>query len=344
MPTIPLNQTITTDFLNPLTLGLMITDLLHLNRPTGSGDEPVGDYRVSLNQIRTFVQQGVIATSQVVDSVTSTSATDVLAARQGKLLRDAIDALILVVNNKLDASAYNQHYRGTYTTVLGLNTAVPTANTGDYALIDPGPGQQAVAYYWDSQDGWGSGGGAFTGTSDNVLEGTINQYFTAAKAIAAAATAFIRFDEVQSLSSTQINNVLTTLGLTNISAPPARNTLTLTTGSLDPNTVESGTVTIAKSYRLLEVSFNHPARLRLYATTAQRDADLARPIGIDPIANHGLMLEFVATNDLLAATLTPLVDGYDGKSVPDGHIAYAVTSLHTTPAPIAIDLKYIPTE
>jgi len=80
--------------------------------------------------------------------------------------------------NKLDASAYVQHYRGKYASLVALETAIPTGSDGDYAIVDTGAGNDAVYYIWDAQDGWVSGGATTASTTDTVTEGSTNLYFT----------------------------------------------------------------------------------------------------------------------------------------------------------------------
>ena len=87
--------------------------------------------------------------------------------------------------NKLDTSAYVQHYRGKYASLVALQTALSTANDGDYAIVDSGTGNDAVYYIWDAQEGWVSGGETTASTTDTVTEGSTNLYFTSARAISA---------------------------------------------------------------------------------------------------------------------------------------------------------------
>lgn len=127
------------------------------------------------------------------------------------------------------------------------------------------------------------------------------------------------------------------------SGAPSRTTATLTTGTLAPSAYETGTIPLSKSYRLLNVQFSSPARIRLYSTVAQRDADVARAMGIDPIGNHGLMFEQVATS-ILFYDLSPQIDGYDGKASPDGNIPYTITNLDSSNRAITFTTKYLVTE
>lgn len=56
------------------------------------------------------------------------------------------------------------HFRGKFTTLSALTSAISTANDGDYAIVDSGSGNQAKQYIWDAEDGWvlSSGGGGVT--------------------------------------------------------------------------------------------------------------------------------------------------------------------------------------
>ena len=68
------------------------------------------------------------------------------------------------------------------------------------------------------------------------------------------------------------------------------------------------TVAIAKTLQLLRIATDHPARLRLYATVAERDADAARAAGTAPAAGSGLLFEGITTVglplfDVQAATI-----------------------------------------
>jgi hypothetical protein len=128
------------------------------------------------------------------------------------------------------------------------------------------------------------------------------------------------------------------------SSLPARAQATKTTASLAANASETGTVTIAKSYRLLKLTTNRPARVRLYTTAAKRDADASRPIGTDPTGDHGLQFEFVSTASLLAAHCAPLVDGTNLEGSPSTAIPIAVQNRDTGAGAVTVTLDYLPQE
>ena len=112
----------------------------------------------------------------VVNIVTAWQTTpDDVHVPSEKLVKDILDL-------KLNASAYIQHYRGKFTTLAALTVAIPTANDGDYAQVDVGIGGNVVNYNWDAEAGWviGSSGSGATDT-DMLIEGSTNLYFTAAR-------------------------------------------------------------------------------------------------------------------------------------------------------------------
>ena len=120
----------------------------------------------------------------------------------------------------------------------------------------------------------------------------------------------------------------------------ARQTATIATASLAPNTSEAGTITLGKGYRLLTIDTSSPCRVRIYTNEGDRDADLSRQFGTDRPQGVGLMLEFVSVAGLLSADLSPTVDGFTAN----GTAYYSVTNRGLNAAIITIDFDYLPTE
>ena len=147
----------------------------------------------------------------------------------------------------------------------------------------------------------------------------------------------VKIDSVQTLTSTQLNNVHQNIGIT-------RTTTTVNLGSVAGSTNVTGTIALGKSYRLLKLTTTTPTRIRLYTTTAKRDADVARSVGVDPIGDHGLMFEAVTYLGMLEFNLSPIVDGWDGAAVPTGDIAYSITNLDLVPQNIDVTFAHITTE
>lgn len=125
---------------------------------------------------------------------------------------------------------------------------------------------------------------------------------------------------------------------------PSRQTATITTTSVASNATYTGLVRLEKGYKLYRIATNKSCRTRLYTTPEKRTADLNRSMATDPVGDHGLMLEFVSATGLLSADLSPLVDGFDGKSPPDGNIPYALTNLEATSTTLSVTFTFMKSE
>ena len=84
---------------------------------------------------------------------------------------------------KLDAADYVQHFLGVYASLVALETAHPTATSGDYAQVDPGTGTNLQTYSWDTDEGWvlSSADGSGASNTDQLPEGATNLYYTTAR-------------------------------------------------------------------------------------------------------------------------------------------------------------------
>jgi hypothetical protein len=122
-----------------------------------------------------------------------------------------------------------------------------------------------------------------------------------------------------------------------------RATTAYTTAVLADGASETGFVSIAPSYELLRIQTNVPARIRLYASTAQRDADVARLVTVDPTGDHGVIFEFVTLASDLDWAITPMADGYRLDSISSS-IPISVTNLSGSSGAVTVTLTYIPLE
>jgi hypothetical protein len=135
------------------------------------------------------------------------------------------DAVNYGLSLKLDASAYNNRFKGKYTSLVNLETAHPTANSGDYAQVDEGSGFDVINYNYDLEDGWIDGGSGSAATNTDMLpEGSTNLYWTTARVLATILTeiSFATGGAIVSTDSVlvafgklqkQINDILTAIGL-----------------------------------------------------------------------------------------------------------------------------------
>jgi hypothetical protein len=103
------------------------------------------------------------------------------------IIRDQIsdiEGLDDALNLKLNISDYNDRFKGKYTSLANLQSAHPTSNDGDYAIVDAGSGVAAQEYIWDANEGWVLGTNVGATTTDALPEGSVNKYFTTARVLA----------------------------------------------------------------------------------------------------------------------------------------------------------------
>ncbi len=118
----------------------------------------------------------------------------------------------------------------------------------------------------------------------------------------------------------------------------SRQSTSFSTASLAAGAGASGTVPLAKGWRVVHVSTNRPARVRLYTTAAKREADVSRAVGVAPIGDHGCMFEVDTTAALLTLNLGPQAIGNNMEAVPSAAIAYRVENLDTVTGVVTVTL------
>lgn len=129
-----------------------------------------------------------------------------------------------------------------------------------------------------------------------------------------------------------------------IAFSPARRTSTMTTVSLSPLAREQGTMNLARGYKLYALEVTSPARVRVYATTAQQSADASRAFGLDPTGNHGVMLDYMVAHGPLSRGFSPMVDGMSLEASPTESIPITVDNVDSSTAVITVTLTWIRTE
>lgn len=115
-------------------------------------------------------------------------------------------------------------------------------------------------------------------------------------------------------------------------------TSVLTMGQRASNTLE-----VYPGWRAYRIITNRPARVRLYATAAQRDADVDRAIGVKPTGNHGRLLEVVTEPGLLDLILSPVVD-FTSYEPGSSDFYASITNLDTVTGAVVTTYHYVRTE
>ena len=98
------------------------------------------------------------------------------------------------LSSKLDASAYNQYFKGVYLTLAALIAAHPTGVAGDSAQVNEVGATDVINYSWDAEENiWVAGGGTGGAANTDALpEGSTNLYWTVARFLANLTAANIK--------------------------------------------------------------------------------------------------------------------------------------------------------
>jgi len=115
------------------------------------------------------------------------------------------------------------------------------------------------------------------------------------------------------------------------------------TSALAAGATEQGTVSAFPGWRVIRLSTNRPARIRLYPTIAKRDADLGRGIGVAPKPNSGRLLEVVTFPGGLSLDMNPTVD-LASMDKADPTFFSSVTNLDSVTGPVVTTYTYVRTE
>lgn len=115
------------------------------------------------------------------------------------------------------------------------------------------------------------------------------------------------------------------------------------TSALAAGAMESGTVTAFPGWRVIRLATNRPARVRLYPTIAQRDADINRAPGIKPKGNSGRLLEVITYPGALEWDMNPTAD-LASSATEDPTFFSSVTNLDSVTGPVVTTYTYVRTE
>jgi len=141
------------------------------------------------------------------------------------------------------------------------------------------------------------------------------------------------------------------LSIVDISRPinePKRYTTRLRVQSITANTQLIGSVrlqTIATLFSLRSTNGN--LRIRLYNSNQNRNADLNRPVGVEPVGDHGVLFDFTITPDIqnINYPLFPEVRLENNDPTPNALIYYTIDEVGgTTQTNITIDFSYFAIE
>lgn len=201
-------------------------------------------------------------------------------AAPGDTLNKLYNLILGLDADKLDASAYNQHFKGKFTTLVALNAAFDPEDLeeGDYAQVNEVGAEQVKNYTWDTEDEeWVEGGsGSGAETTDELPEGATNLYFTTARVLAAVLTGL---SLATGTAITSTDSILVALGklqkqITDLTASKANLASPVFTGTPEAPTAPLGTNTTqiatmaAVQQEITNAANIHNAAAKLYLFNA----------------------------------------------------------------------------
>jgi hypothetical protein len=207
-------------------------------------------------------------------------------------------------------------------------TEAPAGETGHVASI---PARDGAIYTWTALNGYivnGQGTNQITfglGEADQILGARVHLIC------------------VVSLPNTAI----TVQGEAFVDILPYPRQITITTASLAAGASQTGVVPMGKFIEVTNLMTSASARVRLYRTAAQRDADIGRPIGTlltgDP-AIHGQIAEGLTSSSLLSFQFIPEAEGPNGDTPISKAIYYTITNTDVVPNVISSTITFIQAE
>jgi hypothetical protein len=137
-------------------------------------------------------------------------------------------------------------------------------------------------------------------------------------------------------------------GPTGTAGVATRSSNSITTSTLTNNSVQSGTITLSKTFSILEVTVSTGCRIRLYSTSAALAADASRSTTTPPAAGtaHGVILDLVLappqiTSFPITWLCSPEAIGSNCEATPSSSISYSITNLSGTSAAISLTFIFL---
>lgn len=121
-------------------------------------------------------------------------------------------------------------------------------------------------------------------------------------------------------------------------------TATFTSSSLAALGVQQSTVAMAVGYRLVSVTTDRAARVRIYASLVNQAADVGRVVSQKPTGAHGVLLDMATSATVLSLNLSPQVTGDSKDPSPSSSIPITVTNNSGSTSTVTVTIVYVRTE
>jgi hypothetical protein len=267
--------------------------------------------------IRAYLLVTGIDTAALRDEAIAALETELLGgvSAPGDNLKKLYDLILALQADKLDASAYNQHFKGKFATEAAMNAAYIPAQLeeGDYAQVNEAGAEQVRNFSWDTEDEvWVEGGSGGSGASDTdaLPEGATNLYFTTARVLATVITGFVAGSGVVADTDTVLQAINKIVGNIALKLPLSGGSMsgsineakgadiasaaTTDIGAATGNYVEvTGTTTIT-ALGIVQAGTRRKVRFMGILTLTHNGASLILPTGANIITTADDIAEFTS--------------------------------------------------
>lgn len=123
----------------------------------------------------------------------------------------------------------------------------------------------------------------------------------------------------------------------------ATSTATITTATIGPSSKFTGVIQLSRTFQLVSIAVNGPARIELYGTATAQTSDISR--GLDVAPGAGTLQNIIC--DVVLDTLPYQWSfqnrtGANGNSPQTPSIYVTITNLAATSAALTVTLTYVP--
>jgi hypothetical protein len=127
-------------------------------------------------------------------------------------------------------------------------------------------------------------------------------------------------------------------------ASQTRQTVSHTTTNLPDGSSETATIPLGLTYRLMSITVDRPARVRLYDSATAQTQDLTRLTTVPPGLGAGVVCDISLATGLLSYSLHPQIVGSSLDPTPSSNIPITIGNASGQTSTVQVSFLYMVTE
>lgn len=143
------------------------------------------------------------------------------------------------------------------------------------------------------------------------------------------------------------NTAITVQGEAYVDILPYPRQITITTPVLDEGAIQTGSVSMGRFVEVTSMQTDVPARVRIYSTATQRDADIGRTDGkaiTGSPAVHGQIAEGRTASGTMTIPFNPEGEGGNGDTPKTKTLYYSITNCNTGASAVTATISFVQAE